>query len=534
MLTREDIFKNADQQTIWQKYCGFLDLSLREFMDIQEGLLMEQIELVENSPLAQKIMNGKKPRSVEEFRRVVPLTTYWQDYAPYIGKEGQEASLASKPILWAHTSGRGGGFKWVPWMQRALERYADAAMAGLILACANRKGEVNVKERGRFLFILAPPPYISGISAWAVVDRFNLQVIPPPEISAKLEFQERIELGFKMALSSGVDFVGAVSTALVKVGETMAERSQGISLSLYMLRPSVLLRLARAWFYAKRERRPMLPKDLWPVKGLSCGGTDTIIYREKLKYYWGKLPHEIYGLTEAGMMAMQSWTKKDLTFYPFLAFFEFIPEEEWLRSREDKEYQPRTLLLDEVEAGKIYEIVITNFYGMPLLRYRPGDLVKITSLEDKEAGIRIPQMNFFSRADYLIDLYSIVRLDERTVWQAIDNTKIDYEDWSARKEYEGSLPILRIYIEPKGEIEKQKLEHLIHRNLQAINPLYTEAIEEMGTNPVKVTLLSKGSFQYYYEAKRKEGADLAHLKPPHMNATDVAIQALVQGNEEKV
>ena len=46
MITEYELFKTGDQERIWQKYCGFLDLSLPEFMEMQEQLLMDHIELV--------------------------------------------------------------------------------------------------------------------------------------------------------------------------------------------------------------------------------------------------------------------------------------------------------------------------------------------------------------------------------------------------------------------------------------------------------------------------------------------------------
>ena len=531
MLSKETIFKSGDEGKIWQKYCSFLDLSLREFMEIQEGLLMEQVELVADSLLGKKIMKGQEPGSVEEFRRVVPLTTY-EDYEPYIG-DCQEDALAIKPDLWAHTSGRGGGFKWVPYTDQILEKHGDAALAGLILAATNRREEVNIKERDTFLFILAPRPYISGIYAWLFAERYGLRIIPPPEIAEKLDFRERIELGFKMALRNGVDSIGAVGTVLVKMGERFSERTQGMSLSLSMLHPVVLFRLVRALLRSKMQHRVLLPRDLWPAKALTCSGTDANIYKKKLEYYWGKTPHELYALTEAGVVAIQSWAKKGLTCYPFLGFFEFIPEEEWLKSRENRDYQPTTVLLDKVEAGKIYEIVITNFYGMPFLRYRPGDLIKIISMEEKETGIRLPQLIFHARADDLIDLYSIVRLDERTIWQALADTNVSYVEWSAHKEYDENYPNLRIYIELSKEMKAEVLERLLHEHLQDISPLYAEAVDEVESNPVRVTLLSKGSFQRYYEEKQKAGVDLAHLKPSHMNAPEAVIQDLLRCSGEQ-
>jgi hypothetical protein len=124
-----------------------------------------------------------------------------------------------------------------------------------------------------------------------------------------------------------------------------------------------------------------------------------------------------------------------------------------------------------------------------------------------------------------------VRLDERTLWQAIDKTKIKYEDWSAQKEYVGANPILRIYIEPKEGTVGENIEKMVHENLRAICPLYEEAIQEMQTNPVRITWLDPGSFQRYYDAKKAEGADLAHLKPPHMNASEDAVKNLLGTRE---
>ena len=271
----------------------------------------------------------------------------------------------------------------------------------------------------------------------------------------------------------------------------------------------------------------MLPKDLWPLKGLIAYGMDTDIYKDQLIYYWGKEPLQVYVATEGGTMATQAWNKKGMTFAPQSSFREFIPEEEWLKNREDKGYQPSTVLLDQVEVGKRYEVVITGFYGVPFLRYRLGDLIKIVALEDKETGIRLPQVVFDRRADDIIDIGGFTRLDEKSVWQAIANTGIKYEDWTIRKEYEGTEPVLRLYLELKEEAEAEEMERLVQEELVNIDPDYRDLKDMLGIRPLRVVLLSPGSFQRYYEEKQASGADLAHLKPAHMNAPDAIIHNLL-------
>ena len=112
-----------------------------------------------------------------------------------------------------------------------------------------------------------------------------------------------------------------------------------------------------------------------------------------------------------------------MTFIPNLNFLEFIPEDEQLKWQMDRSYQPKTLLLDEVKAGENYEIVITNFHGGALMRYRIGDMVRITSLRNEKLGIEIPQMAFERRVDDFLDFY-VVNFTERSIWQAIESTGV--------------------------------------------------------------------------------------------------------------
>ncbi|MCX5779923.1 MAG: auxin-responsive protein, partial [Firmicutes bacterium] len=95
--------KQYDQ--IWQEYCGFIDLSLSSFMEIQNRLMLEQIDLYSQCELGKRIMKGKKPGSVEAFRKMVPLTTYG-DYADLLLPK-IESVLPAKPLLWIETTWEG-------------------------------------------------------------------------------------------------------------------------------------------------------------------------------------------------------------------------------------------------------------------------------------------------------------------------------------------------------------------------------------------------------------------------------------------
>ena len=85
-----------------------------------------------------------------------------------------------------------------------------------------------------------------------------------------------------------------------------------------------------------------------------------------------------------------------------LSFLEFVPVDEYHRWTADTTYQPNTALLDEVEPGQSYVLVITNFHGGAFIRYVIGDMIKITSLRNENLNIDIPQMVFDRRVDNLM------------------------------------------------------------------------------------------------------------------------------------
>jgi phenylacetate-coenzyme A ligase PaaK-like adenylate-forming protein len=221
-----------------------------------------------------------------------------------------------------------------------------------------------------------------------------------------------------------------------------------------------------------------------------------------------------------------------MVFFPNLNFLEFIPENEHLKWQLDHSYQPKTILLNEVKTGENYELVITNFHGGALVRYRLGDMIKITALQNEKLGINTPQMTFERRADDLIDL-GFMRLTERVIWQAIENTGIPYRDWTARKEIE-KTPKLQLYLELKDNYtaSKKEIATAVYQQIKQLDDgLYVykdlESLERLiDFKPIEVTLLPKGAFSSYKAQRQAEGAGMAHLKPPHINPSDIILSQL--------
>jgi hypothetical protein len=521
MSTLGELLKQGKTGEIWDRCCGFIDLSLEDFMRIQRRLLLEQLELLKKCEMGQRIMDGAIPESMEEFRELVPLTTY-ADYAPYLLKRRLDV-LPEKPLTWMHTSGRSGEypFKRVPLTSRQYREMGPALLSSLIFSSCRGRGDIVLKEHDKYLYALAPAPYLSGVGGRRVDEEGLLDFLPTLDEGEKMEFADSVKQGFKLALLEGMDVCGAVASLLVAMGERFSQGSGSIDIKPFLRRPKALLRLVRGYMKSKIARRPMLPKDVWSLKGVVAGGTDTTVFRDRIKEMWGRYPLNIFAFTEAIVVAVQTWDYKGMTFLPYLNFLEFIPEEESLKSREDPACQLKTLLLDEVRAGENYELVITNFHGGAMVRYRNGDMIRITSLRNEQLNIDIPQMEFHSRVDDLIDIAGFTRLTERIIWQAIERSGVACKDWTARKEVKEQQK-LHIYLELKedGYQREKEVVLAIHQQLKELDRDYANLESFLGLRALEVTLLPENAFQAYRLKQQAAGADLARLKVPHINPSD--------------
>jgi len=528
MLPREELLRNGERDTLWTKYCGFLDLSLEEFMEIQKDLVMEQIELASSSPLGKKIIGEPKPSSIEEFRGSVPLTSY-EDYHPYL-EEQREDVLPEKPVCWVHTSARDGKFKWVPYTLRAYHRLIDSLVSALILSSARKKGEVRLGKVARIMFHLPRRPYLAGQFAFGLSQRIACQAIPPLESFERMSSEERIEEELAIARRRGVDFIFALPSNLADIGEKFADQLNGDrSMPLAISSPRRDLRMVRTKLDTHIRDKPLLPHHWCHPLGIICLGEGSYFYREVIRYYWGDKPYDVYLATETGCLALPSWDAGDaMTFTPFSGFLEFIPEEELSGGGGTTAKPPNTLLLNELQANKRYELVVTSFYGMPFLRYRLGDVIKVVAPGDKGARVTLPQVVFDSRSNDIINMGGPLELSERKIWQALLNSGLRCQDWFVVSDESSDNSGLHLYLELKSDLG-QELERLIVGSkagisVSARNPVYPPDTR------MQVTVLPRGTFLRYYAQARAAGFDPACFKRVHVNPPGSFVDQLVHPN----
>jgi len=522
------LLREGRSEEFWERCCGFIDLTLDQFMTIQRRLLLEQIELLKRCPLGNQVMQGARPRGIDEFREQVPITRY-ADYAPYL-QEQMEDALPEKPMFWQRTSGRSEEyvFKWVPVTERMYRELGDVLLSVIVFASCRERGDIVLEEHDRFLYAMAPPPYASGCWSHRAAEEGIFDFLPPMDQAEKMDFEERLTQGFRLALFQGMDLLFALTGLLVVMGEQFGQGGGLGKLVPLLKNPGLLLRMVQAMVRAKIAGRQILPKDIWRLKMLVCFGMDTAVYREKLREMWGRYPLDVYGSTETVMIATQTWDYRDMVFIPYINFLEFVPEEDYRRMAVDQSFQPQTYLLDEVEPNRVYGLVITNFYGGAYVRYMLGDLVTITSLRNEALDIDIPQMQFHSRLDNVINIDGFAHnLSEATMWQAVEDSGVPYRDWLV-KQGDGDRPRIRFYIEPRNgaSIDTLLAAESIRLRLGELDPFY-HVLERMKNVTLDVCLLPEGAFASYMNRQRAAGADLAHIKPPHINPSDNIVEFLM-------
>lgn len=508
-MTLDQLLRKKQYGQIWQEYCGFLDFSIVEFMEIQSRLLLEQIDTYSRCELGSRIMKGKKPSSMDEFREMVPLTTY-EDYADILLHK-VESALPAKPVLWIETTWEGAKrpIKLAPYTESMIRCYTNNFFACLILATSNKKGQFSLRGGEKFLYGMAPLPYLTGIVPHVISDQLNVSFLPPIQEAEAMSFSQRNRLGFSMGMQKGINLFFGLSSVIVKIGDDFASGA-GSSGNINLLKnsPKMNYRLIKVWLRNKRVKTPILPKDIWKLKGLLCAGTDTTILKEKIEHYWGVEPLEIFGGTESACIATETWSKNGLVFFPDVCFYEFIPKSEFELNMEDPTYVPKTYLFDEVVAGNEYELVISNFKGGAFARYRVGDIFQCISLSNEVDGISLPQFRYIDRDPRIVDIAGFTRISEHTISEAIQLSQLEISEWFAKKEFNDSKQsLLHLYVEIDSpginSITKEMVKEQLSNSLRCIDNDYKDLKSLLGIEPMEVSIIPTGTISCFCETFKR-------------------------------
>ncbi len=494
---------------IWEEYCGFLNMNLEEYMAMQKRLVMEEIALWSGSGLGQHILKGKVPHTLEEFRQMVPLTTY-DDYADILlGK--QTDLLPAEPVLWIQTTWEGGMHptKVAPYTKGMLDTYKHNMMACFIIATGKGRGDFDISVTDHMLYALAPLPYATGLMPLLLHDEIDIEYLPAVKDAVTMSFSERNKKGFKLGLKKGIEYffgLGSVTYFVSRSLESMQKSSKSDSLAekAAHFSPKILARYLRAKSRCKKEGRALMPKDLFTLKGFMCAGTDNWCYRDDLEELWGIRPMEIFAGTEPTCIGTETWSRNGMYFFPDACFYEFIPEQEMWRSLDDPSYVPRTFLMDEVVPGEKYEIVITVLKGGAFARYRVGDVYRCIAVGSREDGTAIPRFSYVDRVPNVIDIAGFTRITENSIRNAIELSGLQITDWFAAKEYTAkNRPQLHLYVEldrhslTSAALGREILKEHLGVYFKYLDSDYSDLQKILGVDPLNITIVKCGAFEAY-------------------------------------
>ncbi len=521
---------------------------------LQEKLIMRIIRDNENTEFGKK-MGFSDIQSIDDYRTKVPVHVY-DDFAPYLERmrDGEKNVLTVYEFDHMNTtSGTVGNPKYVPmtveqqyvymkynymylnglkahllpekWMEGKTfctsEGTCKMLDSGITIGSASAKSAEILKNGENAQAQMMRAIYTSPIEA----------MVPEPGTDTKY-----LHVRFALAERNVSGIVSPFYNMLVHLLQYLADNHKmlindiekgTIDESVNMpdsVRESVLARIKPDPERAAELREafkdgadePFL-KKIWPdlVYINGAGGDGLEVYDKKIKEkFSGNLVHNMYaGITASeGLWSVPAGIDTlDNILACGSAFMEFLPVEAGDDFSQLK-------LVNELEEGKIYELVITNFCG--LYRYRMSDAVKVTGFINKT-----PLVQFMYRVNKTISV-ALEKTTEMAIEKTVNDTSkemgfllSDYVIYPNSDVNPGRYDFL---IEPgeKDKVDKEELKNCIYKHLSKANPRYKYAVDHDQLAPPEVKILQPQTGLLYRDMMVFGGANPSQLKPVHIIANE--------------
>lgn len=251
-----------------------------------------------------------------------------------------------------------------------------------------------------------------------------------------------------------------------------------------------------------------IAKRIWPKLcwGYGMIGSTLAVYVEKLRRYVGDLPmHNMGYAASEGFMAMPvELNCTDYVLLPRSLIYEFLPV--------DAPEGTRPLLLDEIEVGKDYEIIVTNFSG--LYRYRILDIVHVTGMYNKA-----PRIEFLYRSNMGLNIANEKTTTQMLDWVAEKAEKeygISFKGYSFYADTDAEFPCYVMLYETDSDIfsdKKEEFEHFIDEAFRECNEKYEKYRKWGMIGDPKALRLKNGAYDDYKASLVAQGRVLNQIKP---------------------
>ena len=526
-----------------------IELFTRDPMKAQRSVLRKIVRRSKTSELGKKY-DFANIHSIEDYRRQVPLSTY-ADYEPYVERmmQGEKNLMyTGRNVRYCSSSGSIGKPKVLPkgvsdlWKMQCIGFSCSVATAAHWL---KKRGVRMPAQIGPLALVLTGHPAKDGkkVNGAGQVPLDYLKALLPTFCTSPLslmypEHEELLDTAYlqlRFAVENrNVSYLGSmVITLLTTMFESLEANWRMLcdDIEKGTIDPSVRITPELRAQYCKKfkpnptraaELRrefekgfddPIAPR-IWPKLTWAYGMISSTlqVYVQKLRRYIGPdIPLHNMGYAAAeGFFAMATELNvSDYVLLPHCIFFEFIPIAD---DEDDGGENPQTLLIHELEVGKQYEVVVSNFSG--LYRYRMEDVVQVTRMHNNT-----PMVEFLYRRNLGMNI-----ANEKTTTEMVDmaaketaaRNGAEFVGYSFHADYSTTPPRYCMVAEPKeraDEETRQKMIETLDALMKEYNEKYFKYRRWGMLSAPEVLFLREGTYDAYKESLRGKGMVLNQVKP---------------------
>lgn len=511
----------------------------KEPMKVNSDLLKKILKENKNTEYG-KLHNFDKIRTVEDFRKNIPITGY-DDFAPYIErmKNGEENLITSSKVLgYSRTSGSSGVPKYIPATEASLKAYVRytwtrALQLGIIEK--KKKGEKHIPGRGLFLSPATNECLPNGLPCSNIAEIGARQygfvypyilTVPTGKLFDVHDgdyiyniyrfglMDEKVSFIFSVFFSINVSQMAYLMDNWKVIVDDIEKGTIDESINMKPeLRAKLLKKIRpmpeRAAYLRKQFEQGFdetLYKRLWPNLAIICsiGNASFKPAADYIKGFAKDVPfdYSIYGASEGLVASVFEPDSTEMQLLTDSCFYEFIPY---------GEPDSAAITLDKLEKGKQYELLITTQAG--LYRYRLKDVIEVKGFRNK-----CPLISFVYRKGQMFNIAGekFSEEDARTSIEMLEkahNTKIDH--WCFYQDDSVMPSRYSLVVECESDFKVEDYIDELEGYMGVCNKRYPSQREKAFISRMIVQRQIKGTHKAWGERCVSRGASMAQIKPVH-------------------
>ncbi len=524
----------------------------RKGRSVSEKWLLRTLRRSRNTEIGKKY-DFSRLRSAEDFQNAVPLSTY-DDYAPYIDRmikeNGQKQITGRKVGFFTPTSGTGGKVKYIPQTWASLYPYFPfiCFLAYDLVKCMRARGVSSLTGRGFLVTEMRTQraadavkgakgkARIGVISSYAMGGaRLLLPLFTPlpGSVFGNDEINDMKYIKARYGLRDRkLKFFGGVYMSSLTDEMTYIEKNREMlirDIETGTIDPSVEM-TERMRKRLEKKLRPDpkragelreifdTPSDIplvsriWKDMSFVCaiGSGDFEPFTRKMRALCRQdvqFSYSMYAASEATMGLSMGTEEAQYLLLSGMGFYEFLPIPEECETMPD-----RPLLMHELEAGKHYEIILTNASGF--YRYRIRDVIRVTGFEGE-----VPYIEFAYRSTFLTDFAAVHLTGEQlaaAVRAAEKAAGVRVDDYSLYGNLEGENPRLDLFLETERPLSTAEISQMTRAFDEALvkvsHDYHFHKLEMSDVKDPALLPVAPGTYMRYRDARIAAGASLNQLK----------------------